>query len=50
MTYIMKEEIRKHKWIEAEKGRSLTWAEARNEWLQKHGDTYTRFLRETLAI
>ena len=29
MTYIMKEEIRKHKWIEAEKGRALTWAEAR---------------------
>lgn len=50
MTYIMKEEIRKHKWIEAEKGRALTWSEARNEWLKKHGDTYARFLRETLFI
>jgi hypothetical protein len=48
MTYIMKEEIRKHKWIEAEKGRALTWPEARTEWLKKHGDTYATFLRDTL--
>jgi hypothetical protein len=25
ITYLIKEEIRKHKWIEGEKGRALSW-------------------------
>ncbi len=48
ITYIMKEEIRKHKWIEAEKGRLLTWDEACKEWMSKHQDEFEQFLRETL--
>jgi len=32
ITYLIKEEIRKHKWIEGEKGRALSWPEARAEW------------------
>jgi len=32
ITYRIKEEIRKHKWIEGEKGRRLSWAQARAEW------------------
>jgi hypothetical protein len=48
ITYIMKEEIRKHKWIEAEKGRLLTWDEACTEWMTKHQDEFETFLRETL--
>ena len=31
ITHHIKEEIRKHKWIEGEKGR-LSWAQARAEW------------------
>jgi hypothetical protein len=48
MTYIMKEEIRKHKWIEAEHGRRLTWDEACREWMGKHQESFEQFLRETL--
>jgi hypothetical protein len=48
ITYLMKEEIRKHKWIEAEKGRQLTWDEARKEWMTKHQDEFERFVRETI--
>jgi hypothetical protein len=29
----IKESIKCHKWIEGEKGRSLTWEEAKGEWL-----------------
>lgn len=48
ITYLMKEEIRKHKWIEAEKGRHLTWDEARKEWMMKHQDEFEAFVRETI--
>lgn len=48
MTYIMKEEIRKYKWIEGERGRHLTWDEACHEWISKHQDAFDKFVRETL--
>jgi hypothetical protein len=50
ITYLIKEEIRKFKWIEAEKGRALSWEEARDEWLEQHKPKYEKFLLETLAI
>jgi hypothetical protein len=50
ITYLIKEEIRKFKWIEAEKGRALTWEEARDEWLEQHKTRYEKFLLETLAL
>jgi len=34
--YLIKEEIRKYKWFEGEKGRSLSWEEARVEWTKAH--------------
>ncbi len=48
ITYIMKEEIRKHKWIETEKGRLLTWDEARAEWMNKHSEAFVAFIQDTL--
>jgi len=48
ITYLIKEEIRKYKWIEGEKGRPLSWDEARNEWLKNHKEKYEKFLLETL--
>ena len=30
----IKQSIRNHKWIEGEKGRHLTWLEAKNDWLK----------------
>ena len=30
----IKQSIRNHKWIEGEKGRRLTWPEAKNDWLK----------------
>lgn len=48
ITYLIKEEIRKYKWIEGEKGRSLSWDEAKREWSEKHQDAYEQFLRTTL--
>ena len=48
ITYLIKEEIRKYKWLEGEKGRPLSWDEARNEWLKNHKEKYEKFLLETL--
>ena len=31
ITHLIKEEIRKYKWIEGEKGRKLSWERARQE-------------------
>jgi hypothetical protein len=36
ITHLIKEEIRKYKWIEGEKGRRLSWPEARAEWTRLH--------------
>jgi hypothetical protein len=50
ITYLVKEEIRKYKWIEGEKGRKLSWKEARQEWMDVHRETYEKFLLDTLTI
>jgi len=50
ITYLIKEEIRKYKWIEGEKGRPLSWEDARREWAEKHRDKYEKFLMETLTF
>src|SRR5215468_10929161 len=50
ITYLIKEEIRKHKWIEGEKGRQLSWKEARAEWTEAHRKQYERFLLDTLSF
>jgi hypothetical protein len=50
ITYLIKEEIRKYKWIEGEKGRQLTWEEARKEWMNTHRDKYEKFLMDTLEF
>ena len=50
ITYLIKEEIRKHKWIEVEKGRVLSWTEARAEWTRAHREQCEKFLVETLSF
>jgi hypothetical protein len=50
ITHLIKEEIRKHKWIEGEKGRALSWPEARVEWTKAHREQYEKFLIETLSF
>jgi hypothetical protein len=50
ITHLIKEEIRKHKWIEAEKGRPLSWEQARAEWTAAHREQYEKFLIETLSF
>jgi len=50
ITYLIKEEIRKYKWIEAEKGRPLSWEEACKEWMKNHKEKYEKFLMETLTF
>lgn len=50
ITYLIKEEIRKYKWLEGEKGRHLTWEEARKEWTDLHRAKYERFLIDTLRF
>ena len=50
ITHMIKEEIRKYKWIEGEKGRQLSWAEARSEWTQAHREKYEKFLVDTLSL
>jgi hypothetical protein len=50
ITYLIKEEIRKYKWIEGEKGRKLSWQEARQEWTQAYREKYEKFLIDTLTF
>jgi hypothetical protein len=40
MCRLVKDEIRSHKWIEAERGRQLTWREAVAEWMDLHYDQF----------
>ena len=44
ITYLLKEEIRKHKWLEGKKGRRLSWEQAREEWTHAHLEKYEKFL------
>ena len=37
---LVKDEIRSHKWVEAEKGREFTWEDAVNEWMNFHYDDF----------
>lgn len=50
ITYLIKEEIRKYKWIEGEKGRKLSWDQARQEWTDAHRQKFERFLIDTLSV
>ena len=50
ITYLLKEKIRNHKWIEGEKGRELSWEEARQEWTDAHRERYETHLFETLSF
>jgi hypothetical protein len=50
ITYLIKEEIRKYKWIEAEKGRPLSWEQARQEWTCANRQSFEKFLIDTLAL
>jgi hypothetical protein len=50
ITYLIKEEIRKYKWIEGEKGRKLSWEQARREWTDTHREKYEKFLLDTLSF
>ncbi len=50
ITYLIKEEIRKYKWLEGEKGRNLSWEQARQEWTDAHREKYEKFLLDTLTI
>src|ERR1700686_1137335 len=48
ITYLIKQEIRKYKWIEGEKGRKLSWEQARQEWTDAYRQKYEKFLIEPL--
>jgi hypothetical protein len=48
ITYLIKQEIRNYKWIEGEKGRKLSWEQARQEWTDAYQEKYEKFLIDTL--
>jgi hypothetical protein len=50
ITYLIKEEIRKYKWIEAERGRALSWEQAFQQWSDAHREQFEKFLFDTLSI
>jgi hypothetical protein len=50
ITYLIKEEIRKYKWIEGEKGQPLSWDDARRGWMRQYREKYEKFLLETLTF
>ena len=39
---LVKDEIREHKWIEAEKGRHLSWEQAVDEWMREHYEPFIK--------
>jgi hypothetical protein len=49
MTYLIKEEIRKHIWIENENGRNLTWEQARDEWISLYKKDFVAFTKTTFS-
>ena len=48
VAHLIKEEIRKYKWIEGEKGRKLSWERARQEWTDVYREKFEKFLIDTL--
>ena len=50
ITHLIKEEIRKYKWLEGEKGRKLSWEQARQEWTDAQREAYEKFQLDTLTI
>jgi len=50
MARIVKGEIRSHKWIEAEKGRILTWREAVAEWMDQYYDQFISLMLQKLLM
>jgi len=50
ISYLIKEEIRKYKWFEGEKGRKLSWKQARQEWMDTYREKYEKFLIDTLSF
>lgn len=45
LSYLVKEEIRKHLWIENEKGRNLTWESGCEEWMDNYYSEFIKFAR-----
>ncbi len=50
ISYLIKQEIRKYKWTEGEKGNALSWEEARKKWSDQYFTSYEAFLKETLQM
>ena len=50
ITMLIKEEIRKFKWTEGEKGRKLTWEQACQEWTGTYREKFERYLMDTLHV
>jgi hypothetical protein len=50
ISYLIKEEIRKYKWFEGEKGRKLSWNQALQEWTDAYREKYEKFLIDTLSF
>jgi hypothetical protein len=48
ITHLIKDEIRRYKWIEGEKGRKLSWERARQEWEGDYREKFEKFLIDTL--
>lgn len=47
-TYKVKEEIRSHKWNRGTEGVTLTWAQAKNEWFEKHYEGFLKHFVKSL--
>lgn len=44
--YLIKEEIRKHKWNKGTEGVDLSWEEAVSEWMSLHYDDFISFIKK----
>ncbi len=50
IAYLVKQEIRKYKWIQGEAGNEMSWEEARKEWSANYFSSYDAFLQNTLKF
>lgn len=44
---IARKEVHRHRWFEGEKGRKLSWEEAKEEWLDKYYEDFYNYLSNT---
>lgn len=49
LSFLIKNEIRNYKWFRGEEGKTLTWDEAKNEWMKLYYKDFTNYIKENFG-